>query len=68
MKRISNYCKSDRVACFDCQNPGMGEIGIKNHEYLIAIILFRILMGDRECLEFLRPIILAISVPILVFL
>ena len=28
-----------------CQNPGMGEIGIKNHEYLIAIILFRIFNG-----------------------
>ena len=27
-----------------CQNPGMGEIGIKN-EYLIAIILFRIFNG-----------------------
>ena len=28
-----------------CQNPGMGELGIKNHEYLIAIILFRIFNG-----------------------
>ena len=28
-----------------CQNPGMGEVGIKNHEYLIAIILFRIFNG-----------------------
>ena len=28
-----------------CQNPGMGEIGIKSHEYLIAIILFHIFNG-----------------------
>ena len=42
MKRTANQTK---LLVLSCQNPGMGEIGKKNHEYLIAIILFRIFNG-----------------------
>ena len=45
MKGYQITANQIELLVLSCQNPGMGEIGMKNHEYLIAIILFRIFNG-----------------------